>query len=284
MKKTIILAITAITSVLSFSQEKTIYNQYFKNFYYFNPAYSLGEDKGRIQASSRFTPVDNGNNRYSAILYYMYYDPVTNFGFGAYLVNDNDIITDNHSYSLTLGGNYSMDLGDDSYLRFGADVSFYSITNKDKDKNTFTADADIGIWYQMQGFYAGISSYNLNRSRIYLEKSPNQMSNQFFIMTGYEHELSEKVNITPSLFYYRVANRNGIFETNTMLEFSNVVELGGTLRFSPSRTIINYPFSLFAGVKPKEIFQLMFSIDLTRFNTGAFLNNNYELSFIFDIK
>jgi len=125
--------------------------------------------------------------------------------------------------------NYRIDLANVSNRYTNTDPAFYANLNK------WLPNLGLGLFYNTDKYYAGISVPNVLRSRVAafdVMNSGIQKANDFhlFITSGYVFDLNEDVQIKPSTMVKMVAGAPLQVDLNTNVWLKNTIGLGLSYR------------------------------------------------------
>ncbi len=180
----------------------------------------------------------------------------TQFGVGTAIYND--VIGPSRNLGLSAAASYHISLNDKniSFLSVGLAVKgIYNMMDSVPDfsappKNSFIPNADAGIYYYGQSFFAGISATNilgnmLDSADLAVYDVP--VSREYFLIAGYKFVINKSLNI--------------------VIEPSLIVDLNDSLDFDM-----------------KETYNPMLKLYMEDFCVGGYLHDYKKLTFFFQYK
>ncbi len=251
MKKFIhILVLMLAMPMLLSAQQEVTYSQYMFNNLLVNPAYAGYKESININLLNRnqWVGVNGAPVTQSFIIDGAFFNN-NNVGLGLAVLNDKaglqgqTSVLANYAYRLPVGYN-------DARLSFGIGVGAtqYSL-NADKaivgDKSdlNFTGNryhlspnASLGLFYNDDRFYAGLSANNLLTN--ILNKKNNSSNDvvlppiHMFLTVGALIDVNNDVKFKPSLMYRDDPRNRGNFDVNASFLFKDVLWLGASYRLS----------------------------------------------------
>lgn len=245
MKKILVFLILLI-SISSYSQQDPLFSQYMFNKLAVNPAYAGSTEMLTIDLLSRYqwVGIDGSPKTITLTLH----SPLRNnhMGLGLYLYGD--ILGPTETYGLMGSYAYRVRLGKGK-LCFGLQVGFkyfsfdwekMNVKDPDyifgnQDVNKFTPDANFGIYYYTNRFFAGISSKQLFQNEsgfatINGKSTYTKLLRHFYGMTGVTIPISDKVTFRPSIMTKFVVNAPLQCDFNASFLFNDLFWVGLSYR------------------------------------------------------
>jgi type IX secretion system PorP/SprF family membrane protein len=139
-------------------------------------------------------------------------------------------------------------------------------------ENTWTADFDFGIEYNMERFTVGISLTHLNHTSD--EAKYNNMGHHFYGYIKYRIGFGVDFELVPSLFAQN-SKKSTHLESNLLLYYRNRAWIGVSHRMDEkiqSESMIGI-----IGIDLFERFRLGYSFDYNMYKIGDYANNTHEI-------
>jgi len=181
-------------------------------------------------------------------------------------VSENGILSGGLSFGLM---NYRIDLINVANRYTASDPAFYSNLNK------WTPSIGLGLFYNTENFYAGISIPNILKSRLTafdVIRSSLQKVNakHVFVTTGFVYALNEDVKIKPSTMIKIVQGAPIEADLNTNVWFHDLIAVGVSYRTGDA--VIGM-----AEIQANENLRLGYAYDVTLSPLKAYNNGSHEL-------
>lgn len=232
----------------AFAQTEPMYSQYMYNMLGVNPAYAGNREALGLNFFQRNQWIGlKGAPRTTSVSIDKGFQNI-NGGWGAQIFDDrlgvekatgaNFMLASKVRVSdkgLLSGGlsagfmNYRIDLANVSNRYTNTDPAFYANLNK------WLPNLGLGLFYNTDKYYAGISVPNVLRSRVAafdVMNSGIQKANDFhlFVTSGYVFDLNEDVQIKPSTMLKMVAGAPLQIDLNTNVWLKNMIGVGVSYR------------------------------------------------------
>ena len=279
----IILILLVLVCSKSYSQKDPLYSQYIFNGLVINPAYAGSKEIFNINAfyrqqwqgfssapQTQSLSIDGNINKNVNLGFY-----VLNDSWGAqrntsvYGVYAYKIKFDNKSkLSFGLAGGISQLSLDGTKL--SPDDNFDPVLPLTMEKKTLF-NANSGIYYNTEIFYAGFSVFNLLSDIYSIDKIIKQPKN-YFLSTGYLIDLSPNIKLKPSLLIKETFTKEpGNIDLNAFVLFQEKIWLGISLRGN-----VNWLHqSLHNG--------FLLNADAIAIIMEYYINNNFKIGYAYDI-
>ena len=181
-------------------------------------------------------------------------------------VSENGILSGGLSFGLM---NYRIDLINVANRYTASDPAFYSNLNK------WTPSIGLGLYYNTENFYAGISIPNILKSRLTafdVIRSSLQKVNakHVFVTTGFVYALNEDVKIKPSTMIKIVQGAPIEADLNTNVWFHDLIAVGVSYRTGDAVIAM-------AEIQANENLRLGYAYDVTLSPLKAYNNGSHEL-------
>ena len=285
--KYILVSVLLISCSSIWSQQESIFTQYFQNMNIINPAY-VGVDNETVITSgirSQWTGVEEAPETQTlALSTYL----GRNVGFGISMIRDRTFIE--KQTFLALDFSYRLKLSDKMELYFGikAGGNFYDVNTSGLE--TYNVQADPSLF--------GISNFNpnigtgllLKRGNSYVSLSVPRLLNtersknedgiatvatdrpHFYATVGHDFTINNSgtVFLRPSVFLRYVNGAPVSMDFNNMLSFNNIFSIGGTYRTDQT-------FAAIASVTFKKIFTFGFAYETSSRSELARAQNTNEM-------
>ncbi|MEI6851737.1 MAG: type IX secretion system membrane protein PorP/SprF [Bacteroidota bacterium] len=273
MKK-ILIAVILLISIRSYAQQDPLFSQYMFNKLAVNPGYAGSTEMLSIDLLSRYQWV--GIKGAPRTITLSLHSPLRNnhMGLGLYLYGD--ILGPTTTYGFMGSYAYRIKVGKGK-LCFGLQVGFkyfnfdwQKMNVQDPDFvfgqqtiKKFTPDANFGIYYYSNKWFAGVSSKDLfqNESGMATVDGKNtytQLMRHFYAMAGVNIPVSEKVSFRTSFMGKYVTHAPLQFDFNASFLFNNLFWIGASYRtekaviflteFRITKTLrIGYSYDMYLG-------------------------------------
>lgn len=233
-------------SLSAFAQQDPLFSQYMFNKLVLNPAYAGSREMLTIDMLNRYQWVGiEGAPRTLTIGGHM---PTRNnkVGLGLYAYQDvlgptkNQGLMATYAYRLLLGrGNLAFGL-QAGFKYFDFDWKQINVEDPDytfnpQDLRRFTPDANFGIYYQTNRFFAGLSSKQLFQNEYGIIKVDDKSTyakllRHFYGMAGAALPIADKVTFRPSALVKFVKNAPLQADFNASVLFDNIFWVGASYR------------------------------------------------------
>jgi type IX secretion system PorP/SprF family membrane protein len=174
----------------------------------------------------------------------------------------------------------SSDISWNEFKAYDDNEPFLDINNQIEKK--VVPDANFGIYYYSDKFYAGISSRQLlqNQSLLVKDSAGNtqfsKLTTHFYAMTGAAFPLGENVVFRPSLLAKFVNNAPPQLDLNASFLFANTLWLGVSYRTEKA-------ISLITEINIAQNFRIGYSYDIWMNELHAYNKGSHEIRLSFDI-
>jgi len=296
MKKLLIaLMIVMATSV--FAQQDALFSQYMFNKLAVNPGYAGSREllTADILYRYQWVNIDGAPKTISASIHSPLTNPHLALGFNMY----NDRLGP-LSYTGAMGTFAYRIIFPKSKLSFGLQIGVKNngivwdnlkiydesdpfVTNQIKKK--VVPDANFGVYYYSDKFFAGISSHQLlqNQTMAVEDSAGNtqftKLLTHFYGMTGVAIPLGDNVVFRPSLLAKFVKNAPPQLDLNASFLFANTLWLGVSYRTEKA-------ISLITEINISQSFRIGYSYDIWLNELKAYNKGSHEirLSYDFNVK
>ncbi len=289
------LMILAVNSL--FAQQEALFSQYMFNKLTINPGYAGSHDKFAADVVYRYqwVQMDGAPKTLTASLH----TPFPKFpqhSMGLYISNDKigpmnytealatyayRIIFPKSklSFGIQAGIKNNGILWDD-FRAYDEDDPF--LINKNQVDNKTIFDANFGIYYYTENFYAGLSSQQLlqNQSLLVTDSLGNtqfaKLSAHFFGMTGFAIPLGESLVFLPSFLLKSVKNATPQLDLNASLQITDAFLIGLSYRTVEALSVIT-------EVKLSQNIFLGLSYDVWLNKLKTYNKGSYEIRLSYEI-
>jgi type IX secretion system PorP/SprF family membrane protein len=295
MKK-ILTALILLLAVSAYSQQDPLFSQYMFNKLAFNPGYAGSRDLLTADALYRYqwVNIDGAPRTVSASVHSPLANPHLALGLTVY---DDQIGP--MDYNGALGTFAYRIIFPKGKLSFGLQAGFrhsgikfskfnsYSETdpflvNQLQLQKEWVPDANFGIYYYSDKFYAGVSSKQLlqNESAVIKDNAGNsqftKLMRHFYAMTGVAIPLSEAVVFRPSLLAKFVPNAPPQLDLNASFLINNTLWLGASYRTEKA-------LSLITEINIAQNFRLGYSYDIWLNELKEYNKGSHEIRLSYDL-
>ncbi|QHL87199.1 type IX secretion system membrane protein PorP/SprF [Nibribacter ruber] len=256
---------------------------YHQNYFFLNPAFAGAEGKKEVGITTHLNSLGGESSTAPLSVLAYYHGAVgdtTRNGVGVVALYDQF-----GPYWLgKLGLSYTkrFKLGPESGLGIGAELSgkylnvdlaefsrIYAVKPMVGHDNDLRPDVNMGLWLNVQDFFAGATFANLLEPTFNLTgASEVHDERELYLTAGYKFTLTQDVNITPSLFLDKPLNGGKLAQQYNVLANVKMISVGATYRNGSRYEFEQAPWSLNAGVKLADRFSLLTSYDLTQEKNG----------------
>ncbi len=264
-------------------QQLPHFSQYMFNDFVLNPAIAGVYDYYQIRTNHRFQWVGITDPPLTNSI--AFYGPHSNMdmGFGGSIYTDvtgptsRTGLSGSYAYNIAINNDMRLSMGLSlSMLQYRVDGT--QLTPKDPSdmfiqgvvSTTYVPDAAIGVYLYGDGFYAGVSTFQLlnNKLKIFEEKTGlNRLKSHMYFTGGYRYEVDRDWILEPSALIKLTAPRQFSFEINTKVEWMEMVWLATGYRFHEA-------ISIMAGYNYDDKFYFGYAYDigitdLRKYNMGS---------------
>lgn len=233
-------------SMTAFAQQDPLFSQYMFNKLALNPAYAGSHEMLTIDMLNRYQWVGiDGAPRTFTIGAHM---PTRNFKVGLGIYAYQDVLGPTKNQGLMATYAYRLLMGKSS-LSFGLQAGFkyfdfdwrqinvedpdYTFTPEEFQR--FTPDANFGIYYQNNRFFAGVSSKQLFQNEYGMVKvdgktTYTKLLRHFYGLAGGAIPIDEKIVFRPSVLAKFVKNAPLQVDVNASVLFDNIFWIGMSYR------------------------------------------------------
>jgi type IX secretion system PorP/SprF family membrane protein len=239
-----------LISCAGLSQQSITNNQYYLFDYYYNPALSGGESFNPfyINYINQWAGFEDSPEK---ITVGFEFSPFSSNGFSLLYTNNNQ----GGSYSQNqLNFNYSKQIifNDENKLSIGVgvlasqNISDYSgISTRDPNDNSFslgqsetTLDGSFGLNYRHKKFQIGLSTLNINNSKLELNSNPLlntiRENRQYYLTSSYSVNINEKTSFSPNLLFNFLSKDFFFTSFSLLANFDKTFSVGITNRYYSS--------------------------------------------------
>lgn len=278
------------------AQQDAQFTQFRFNQLYFNPAYTGIEGLNQFGLiyrnqwtgwSSNIPGASNGGAPASTLFTWQRALPEAKSGVGAYLLHDKLGPSTNIDFQLSYA--YHLELGSGK-LSFGArggiqnraynwnnwrynDNGDAIIESKSGTLSQFKPDLSLGVWYQSNGLFGGISANHLTQPRydLTINDFNNPLVRHYYVNLGYNFELNENFVLTPSAFF-KTTLTTSQYELNVMSKINDQFYLGVNYRDNDAVSAI-----VGLGFGADKRYRFTYSLDYTVPGTEAKRPTSHEV-------
>lgn len=141
--------------------------------------------------------------------------------------------------------------------------------------NTLLPNVAFGMYYRNKYFYSGISASNLvnvqsKQDLFSPQGSSIYQTSQYYMMAGYNKDISEKISVNPSVFYVYIKNVSSYFELNTNIIYNQFLIIGASYRTNNTIVLIN-------GYQVSKRIQLSLAYDLSLSKYISYTGGSFEV-------
>ena len=265
LKNIAILFCLAVSIHVS-GQQLPHFSQYMFNDFGLNPAIAGIYDYYQIRTNHRFQWVGITDPPLTNSI--AFYGPHSSMdmGFGGSIYTDvtgptsRTGLSGSYAYNIAINNDMRLSMGLSlSMLQYRTDGT--QLTPKDPSdmyiqgivSTTYVPDAAIGVYLYGDGFYAGVSTFQLlnNKLKIFEEKTGlNRLKSHMYLTGGYRYEVDPDWILEPSALIKLTAPRQFGFEVNTKVEWMEMIWLATGYRFHEAISIMtgyNYDDKFYFG-------------------------------------
>lgn len=294
MKKLLTFLIMLVTSTL-FAQQDALFSQYMFNKLAVNPGYAGSRELLSADMLYRYqwVNIEGAPKTVSLSVHSPLNNPHLALGFNLSndkigpLSNTNAMATFAYriifaksklSFGLQAGVK-SSDVSWNEFKAYDDNEPFLDISNQIEKK--IVPDANFGVYYYSDRFYAGISSRQLlqNQSLLVRDSAGNtqftKLTTHFYGMTGAAFPLGENVVFRPSLLAKFVNNAPPQLDLNASFLFANTLWLGVSYRTEKA-------ISLITEINIAQNFRIGYSYDIWINELQAYNKGSHEIRLSFD--
>jgi type IX secretion system PorP/SprF family membrane protein len=284
------ILILSLINMISYSQQDPLFSQYMYNLASINPGYAGSSDMICLSGASRQQWMGfEGNPRVS---FFNANAPVKPFGIssgvGLSILSDNLGFDNNLALSATYA--YRLSIGSGT-LGIGVDLGFYnkafsatwyvpevpgrsdiqqpsqdpSIPQEKESKIAF--DMGVGLFYNTDNLYFGISSRHINKPQINYETAKPYLARHYYAIAGYRFQLSNPLfEILPSAVFRSDARSNS-FDVSALLRYNK--KFWGGVSYRAGDAVIGiFGLELFNGLRFGFSYDFITS-DIGNYSTGS---------------
>ncbi|WP_115460633.1 PorP/SprF family type IX secretion system membrane protein [Winogradskyella aurantiaca] len=283
------LLLLLLVSSLASSQQDPQYTQYMYNMAVINPAYAGSKGHWSMGALYRnqWTGLRGAPETGTLFLHKGITD---NWGVGGSLVLDHaGPITETNAYADLA---YRIPLGENKTLSFGVKLgaTFHNIGLADlevfdpndpffsQNVNSTTPNFGAGLYYYTDRFYAGFSVPNMLNSA-HLNVNGSKLGSEiqhYFLTVGYVFQVSDQVDLKPSLLLKSAFNAPTSLDVNVNARFNQWLELGVSYRTIDA-------VSALVNVQIARNLRIGYAYDYITSQINAFGSSSSEIIVLFDI-
>lgn len=296
MKKLFTLSILLVFAITMFAQQDVLFSQYMFNKMAVNPGYAGSRELLSADLVYRYqwVNIDGAPKTISASLHSPLANPHLALGFN--LVNDkigpmsSTGVTGTFAYrilfpkgKLSFGLQAGVKNNGISWNSFNSyDPSDPFMVNRDQIKKELIPDANFGIYYYSENYYAGISSCQLLQNEALTVKDAqgnNQFSRlmtHFYGMAGAALPLSENVVFRPSFLVKYVKNAPAQLDLNASFLFANTIWVGASYRTEKAVSFIT-------EVNIAQNLRIGYSYDIWLNELKMYNKGSHEIRLSFDL-
>ena len=295
MRKLLLQFITLLSITAMWSQQEVQYTQYMYNMSTINPAYTTG-NIGTTNLGAIFRTQWVGVTGAPKSTNLFAHAPINeNVEVGLTFVNDNigDIVKENNLFADFA---YKLNLEEYGFLSFGlkAGMSFFNVDfsnlelesgsmfvdpNFSENINQSNFNAGVGVYYNTDNYYVGLSIPFLLKSDHYINqngKYQNIQKPHFYLTGGYVFDINEEFKLKPSMLVKAVNGAPISVDINANVLYQNRLEFGLGYRIDDGVIgMVNF------GITPE--LRLGYAYDYTLSNLDAFSSGSHEFLLLYNI-
>jgi len=248
MKNILKLIVFVFIAKAGFSQQIPLTSQYMFNDYLLNPAVAGSKDylSASLSVRSQWTGLEGAPKTQ---FFSMHSKLGEKMGVGGYVFNDETGPVSERGIQLSYA--YHLSISDKSKLSFSlAGMMFFHDINRaylkaeeanDNALNTMlvkavSPDINFGMMYYNEKLKIGLSSPQLLQNSIYGEKpsgsNSNQLARHYYLFGEYQFNLSDKVDLVPSMLFKYVQGAPMNFDFNVRGVLNKKYWLGVSYRYN----------------------------------------------------
>lgn len=294
MKK-LLTALLILSATSLFAQQDPMYSQYMFNKLALNPGYAGSREllSADLLYRNQWVNIEGAPKTISAAIHSPLSNPHLALGFNMY----NDRLGPLNYTGAMATFAYRI-IFPEGKLSFGlqagvknngivwSDLKSYDeqdpfIVYQGQVKKQLIPDANFGVYYYSEKFYAGLSSHQLlqNQSMVVTDTAGNsqltRLLTHFYGMTGVAIPLGENVVFRPSLLAKFVKNAPPQLDLNASFLFANTLWLGVSYRTEKA-------ISLMAEVNIAQNFRIGYSYDIWMNELKAYNAGSHEIRLSYD--
>ncbi len=296
LKSRILLVFFVFAGVVTYGQQEALFSQYMFNKLAINPGYAGSQECLSVDALNRWQWVgmDGGPTTFSLSAH----TPLQNESIAVGLDYINDAIGPLRTQEAMAGVAYRI-LFPTGKLSFGlqmgirhSGVNWNWITLWDPDDELFygqmkqkiVPDANFGVYYYGNNFYAGLSSKQLFQSKVLYVDDPNytqdvrynKLLRHFYGMAGAAFPISDNVVFRPSLLAKYVQNAPIQLDLNASFLFAETFWIGASYRTEQA-------VSAMIEFSSKKKFRIGYSYDFWFNDLQKYNKGSHEVRLGFDL-
>ena len=286
MKRCFLLCLLLSLVLCSRAQQDPQFSQYIFNNLSFNPG-STGSEQA-ICATALHRSQWVGFEDAPVSTNFSVQSPISllNGGLGFNILTDK--IGQNEFLSLKLSYAYQLDISE-GRLGFGLSIGVLqdginggniitqnpdpSIPNSEEKGSGL--DLGIGLYYNSQKIYVGLSSTHINQPTISTSMDIIDFKRHYYFTAGYLHQLNERLHLKPSLLVKSEGVTTNV-DLTTILEYNK--KLWGGVTYRPSSRAI-----ILLGMNINEDLKFGFSYDVPTTNVSTQGSFEFMLGYCFKI-
>ncbi len=285
-----LISFCLLFNLTSQAQQDPQYTQFMFNNLVLNPAVAGSKESISIFALTRYQWVGlEGSPETQTISVHKPFESISS-GIGFHIINDNIGFSNSLSFMADYAYKYELPNG-----TLSAGVSLGMVQNSldgsqlravdptdtripISNENSIGLDAGLGLYYNAENFYVGLSTTHINASRIKLatptSETDSRLARHIYLTGGYIYPLSANVEIRPSVLI-KVQNQ-AQFELNTNVFLRQKYWAGVSYRSSDA-------ISALIGLNITESIRLGYSYDINVSGLSAYNNGSHEITLGYDL-
>jgi type IX secretion system PorP/SprF family membrane protein len=292
MKRGFGIVLMSCMIMISYSQQDPQFSQYMFNMAAFNPGFAGSHDQICVSGVNRQQWVGfDGAPSYS---FFNANAAVNPFGFssgiGISLLSDNLAFNKDLAISGTYAARFSIGPGT---LGIGINLGMYNkaleatwyipdgiedMVGPDQDpsipnesESTIAFDMGLGLFYNTDNLYFGISTTHLNQAKIKYEQATPFLARHYYAVAGYRLQLPNPLfEIMPSAIF-KTDGRSNSFDVSGLLRYNK--RFWGGVSYRPGDALSGIiGFELFNGLR------VGYSYDFTTSSIGKYSDGSHEFT------
>lgn len=271
MKKIILLTLLiVVTANYMISQQLPLYSQYMMNDFYINPAIAGSKDYAPLVFSvhKQWAGIEKSPSTQTLSFHSML--PKKDMALGGILFHDSFGPEDRLGLQLVYAYHFYIDRHNKVSLGLGATAMRYKIDERDlylhdaddpvityQVEKTIVPDANVGVYFYGDRYYAGLTGSNLFQSKLKINKEDaNKMVRHYYVFGGYKFLFpNEDWEMEPSVLMKLTELTRPQFDINAKVYYNKLFWFGASIRPKDA-------FVASIGFQYKEYF-LGFAYDFT---------------------
>ncbi len=284
--KTIIMSILLISiTIISNSQQQSLFSQYLFNGFLINPAIAGSDVNTPIQLTAReqWAGIDGAPST-QAISGHTSLGLKESIGVGGYLYNDKFGPVSRIGIHGAFA--YHMNVSANTKLAFGLSLSVFQykisegglniINSNDvaitgKTEAALAPDANFGMYLYHKKFFAGLSSTQILSTKLNINDAYNlsNVTRHYYLLSGYKFEVSKSIDVEPSILVKMTEYNPLQVDINAKIYYLKNYWLGFSYRTDDAIVVM-------LGLK-YDRFKIGYAFDYTASNLSTYTYGSHEV-------